>query len=137
MLAPVDDPLIADFMAQLDRINALADEAPGFVWRLQTEEGNATDIHAYDDPLLLVNMSVWENIETLKGYTYGKQHAEILRKRLNWFEKLDKPHMVLWWVPAGHIPTTEEAKQRLDILEQLGPTPEGFTFKESFPPPSE
>ena len=134
MLAPVTAPEIADFMAALDPINALADAAPGFVWRLQTGEGNATSIHAFDDELMLLNMSVWESIESLRAFTYTTAHTEVLRRRREWFERLDVSHLVLWWVPAGHIPSIEEALDRLGRIRRDGPTPMAFTFRVPFEP---
>ncbi|MCP3973457.1 MAG: DUF3291 domain-containing protein [bacterium] len=132
---PMDSPVMAGFAARLDEINALADAAEGFVWRLQTEDGNATSIHAFEDPLLLVNMSVWESIDALHAYTYRTDHRELLRGRAEWFERYDGPYVVLWWVPAGHTPTVEEAKERLAKLTADGPTPEAFMFSQRFDPP--
>jgi hypothetical protein len=132
MVAPTSAPEIADFMAALDPINALADAAPGFVWRLQTGAGNATDIHAFDDELLLLNMSVWESIESLRAFTYTTAHTDVLRRRREWFERLDVAHLVLWWVPAGHIPSVGEAIERLERLRRDGPTPAAFTFRVPF-----
>jgi Domain of unknown function (DUF3291) len=132
MVAPTSAPEIADFMAALDPINALADAAPGFVWRLQTGAGNATDIHAFDDELLLLNMSVWESIESLRAFTYTTAHTDVLRRRREWFERLDVAHVVLWWVPAGHIPSVGEAIERLERLRRDGPTPAAFTFRVPF-----
>jgi hypothetical protein len=132
MLAPVTAPEIADFMAALDPINALADVAPGFVWRLQTDAGNATSIHAFDDELMLLNMSVWDSIETLRAFTYTTAHTDVLRRRREWFERLAVAHLVLWWVPVGHIPTVDEALDRLDRLRRDGPTPAAFTFRVPF-----
>ena len=134
--APLDDPLMADFMAALDRINALADNSPGFIWRLQSEEGNATEYRPYEDERILVNMSVWESIASLHQYVYTSEHAKFIAKRKKWFETTTAPIQVLWWVPAGHIPTPEEAKARLELLSKHGPTPEAFTFKTTFSPPS-
>ena len=134
MVAPVTAPEIADFMAALDPINALADAAPGFVWRLQTDAGNATDIHAFDDELLLLNMSVWESIEALRAFTYTTAHTDVLRRRREWFERLEVAHLVLWWVPAGHVPTVGEALERLEALRRDGPTPAAFTFRVPFEP---
>jgi hypothetical protein len=134
MLAPVTAPEIADFMAALDPINALADVAPGFVWRLQTGEGNATSIHAFDDELMLLNMSVWESLETLRAFTYTSAHTDVLRRRREWFERLEVAHLVLWWVPAGHVPTIDEALDRLERLRRHGPTPAAFTFRTPFEP---
>ena len=134
MVAPTSAPEVADFMAALDPINALAEATPGFVWRLQTEAGNATDIHAFADELLLLNMSVWESIESLRAFTYSSAHTEVLRRRREWFDKLAEAHLVLWWVPAGHMPTISEAVERLERLRREGPTPAAFTFRMPFAP---
>lgn len=132
----LEDPVLADFMAQLDAVNALADSSPGFVWRLQDESGNATGIDGYDDPKVIVNMSVWESAEALFEFTYKTAHAKVLARRADWFEKFDGPHMVLWWVPAGHRPTIEEARECLDRLVAHGPSPECFTFRQRHPAPA-
>lgn len=132
MLAPVDSEVMFGFTSRLDEINALADEAEGFVWRLQTDDGDATAIRPYDDDMMIINMSVWESFEALHTYTYKTLHAELIKGRKQWFEKLSKPHMVLWWIPAGHIPTIEEALAKLDLLEANGSTPEAFTFAKRF-----
>jgi hypothetical protein len=132
--APPGDPVLADFMAALDPINAIADGAPGFVWRLQTEEGNATAIHAFDDDLMLVNMSVWESVEVLADYVYGSPHLAVMRRRREWTTRLPEQHLCLWWIERGHIPAVEEAKERLDHLRANGPTPRAFTFKKRFSP---
>lgn len=135
LLAPVDDPRIADFVANLDRINALADGTPGFVWRLVGEGNNATDIQPRpDDPLFAINMSVWTGLDALAGFVYRSAHRDIMRRRREWFEAMET-YMVLWWVPAGHIPTPDEGLERLAILERLGPTAEAFTFRHPFPAP--
>jgi heme-degrading monooxygenase HmoA len=136
MLAPLDDPLMAEFVARLDEINALADESPGFVWRLQTEEGNATDLRPYDDERILVNMSAWESLEDLKAYVYKSAHAQVMRQRRQWFEKFEGLYMALWWVKAGHLPTVQEAKQRLEYLAEHGESAYVFTFSKPFPPPN-
>jgi heme-degrading monooxygenase HmoA len=133
-LAPIEDPLMAEFVARLDEINALAERSPGFVWRLQTESGNATYIRPYEDDRIMVNMSVWESIEHLKEYVYKTDHAEVMRVRGQWFEKFDGPYMALWWVEAGHIPTVEEAKERLDHLRKHGESEFAFSFKRVYAP---
>ena len=133
--APVDDPLMAGFMNRLDEINALADQSPGFVWRLQTSEGNATYFRPYpEDHRILLNMSVWESVEALKDYVYRTVHAELLRQRHEWFEKFAGVYAALWWVPAGHIPGIDEARKRLAHLEAHGASEFAFTFKQVFPP---
>jgi len=132
--AELDDPLMAGFVSRLDDLNALADRSPGFVWRLQTTEGNATYLRPFDDNRLLLNMSVWESIEQLREYVYGSAHADVLRQRREWFEKFDRTYLALWWIPAGRIPSIDEAKKRLASIEQHGPTPFAFTFKDPFPP---
>ncbi|MDP9187867.1 MAG: DUF3291 domain-containing protein [Actinomycetota bacterium] len=131
---PLDSPLLAEFVAALEPVNALADAAPGFVWRLQDETGDATSIRAYADELMIVNMSVWESIEALWEFVYDGGHLEVMRRRREWFSRIEG-HTVLWWIPAGHIPTVEEAKQRLELLAEHGPAPDAFTFKRRFPPP--
>ena len=135
--APVNDPLMAGFTNRLDEINALADRTPGFVWRLQTSEGNATYYRPYDDDRVLMNMSVWESVDALRAYVYRSVHVELLRQRHLWFEQFAGTYMALWWVPAGHIPGIDEAKKRLAHLEQHGPTQFAFTFKTIFEPEEE
>jgi hypothetical protein len=133
--APVDDPMIADFVANLDRINALADSLPGFVWRLKGEGNNATDIQPRpDDPLFAVNMSVWSDLDALAGFVYRSDHRGVMRRRAEWFEKMDL-YMALWWVPAGRTPTVEEGLAALDSLERHGPTEAAFTFRDPHPAP--
>ena len=131
-VAPMDDPAMADFMAQLDTINALAERSPGFVWRLKSDSGNATDIPVTDDPLEILNMSVWESADALFDYVYRTAHTSVMARRREWFEKPVKPHLVLWWVEAGHRPDVAEALEKLDLLAKQGPSPEAFTFKQRF-----
>jgi hypothetical protein len=131
---PMDGPVMAGFAAELDRINALADEAPGFVWRLQTEDGDATAIRPYEDERMMVNMSVWGSIEELRRFVYTSGHTGVMRHRKEWFERLET-YLVLWWVPKGHEPTVEEAKERLEHLTEHGATPHAFTFRASFEQP--
>jgi len=138
ILAPLDDLEMAGFVTRLDEINALADRSPGFVWRLQTSEGNATYLRPYpEDDRILLNMSVWESIEALKHYVYQTVHAELLRQRREWFEKFSRNYLALWWVPAGHLPGIDEAKKRIAHLDEHGPTEFAFTFKKTFPPDEE
>jgi hypothetical protein len=132
---PIDSPVMAEFVANLDRINALAERSPGFVWRLQTEEGNATAIRPYPDENIAVNLSVWRDIESLNAFVYRSGHVEIMRRRREWFERMTEAFLVLWWVPAGHRPDVREAIERLDLLRGQGPTPAAFTFRRTFPPP--
>jgi hypothetical protein len=137
MRGALEDPVMREFVARLEEINALADGSPGFVWRLQTDAGNATYLRPYDDERIIVNMSVWETVEDLRNYAYRGGHAEALRRRQEWFEKLDTPVVALWWVPAGHIPSIDEAKKRLAHLQERGPTPFAFSFRSLFPPDEE
>lgn len=132
MRGAIDDPVMAGFVAQLESLNALADASPGFVWRYQTDAGDATEVRVFDDELILFNMSVWESIEHLEDYVYRSNHVEALRQRANWFERPDRSPLVLWWLPAGHIPSVEEAKQRFDALWHDGPSAYAFTFRERF-----
>ena len=135
LVAPLDDPRIADFVAQLQIINQLADSSPGFIWRLQSDAGNATDLAYNDDPFMILNMSVWESLDTLEDFTYRSQHLKVFRDRKKWFEKMDLPHYCLWWVPAGHRPTIAEGRTRLELYQRHGSTPEAFWFSEWFPAP--
>jgi hypothetical protein len=134
--APLADPLMADFVARLDAVNGLADESPGFVWRLTAENGAASSyVRFSDDELLLVNMSVWTSIAALESFVYrARGHAAVLRERRRWFEPLDGPSLALWWVPAGHLPSLDEGRGRLARLVREGPTPAAFTFQHTFPP---
>jgi hypothetical protein len=137
LLAPLDDPQVAGFVANLHRINELGDRSPGFLWRLQTDDGTSTSVRVRDDELVIVNFTVWESVEALFEFTYHSDHVEMYRRRREWFEAPTETYIVLWWVPAGHIPTVEEADERLDHLRAHGPTQYAFTFKQRFPPPGE
>lgn len=128
---PLESPLLADFVAALEPVNALADASAGFVWRLQTDEGDATAIRGFGDDRLIVNLSVWESLEALRAFVYSGAHVGVMRRRREWFEHLEV-FMALWWVPAGHLPTVEEAEERLAHLRERGPTPHAFTFRQSF-----
>ena len=135
---PLDSPLLAEFVARLEPVNALADVSPGFVWRLQTEDGDATSIRPFDDERLIVNMSVWESLEALRAFVYTAEgHRSVLRRRREWFEHMREAFLVLWWVPAGQIPSVDEARERLASLQKHGPTEFAFTFREHFSPESE
>lgn len=137
LLAPIEDPKIAEFVALLGPINALADKAPGFVWRLQSSSGNATDIAYADDPFVIVNMSVWESIEALREFAYKSDHMKVFRNRPKWFEKMEKPSYCLWWVPIGHLPTVCEGRERLEHYQTHGATPYSFWFSQQFPQPTD
>lgn len=132
--APLDSPLMAEFVANLNRINTLAEAAPGFIWRLKTEAGNATALRPLGDDTI-VNLSVWSDIAMLQGYVYQSAHVEIMRRRREWFQRIASAYLVLWWIPAGHEPTIPEALARLDTLRRHGPTPTAFTFRQAFPAP--
>jgi hypothetical protein len=133
--APLEDPVMEGFRSQLDTINALADRTPGFVWRLQTEEGNAMAIRPFADERMAINMSVWTSLEALQRFVYRSAHAGPLRDRKQWFESIEGPILALWWIPAGHVPTVGEALERLRHLGERGPSPEAFTFRQPFPSP--
>lgn len=140
LAAPLDDPRLAGFVEALDPINAIADSAPGFVWRLQTEDGNATGIQAFEWDAagscgVIVNMSVWTDVERLAAFVYGQMHREILRRRREFFEAMQQAYTACWWVPAGHRPSTDEAEQRIRHLRSNGVTPYAFTLRQHFPPP--
>lgn len=125
-------PVMAEFVAQLPEINALAEQSPGFAWRLQTEDGDATAVRPYEDRRILINLSVWADLPALRAYVYRSAHASVMRRRREWFERFDRIYVALWWVPAGHRPSVAEAVARLSHLEQHGPTPFAFSFTEPF-----
>ena len=131
------EPPMAAFTALLDEINALAEASPGFVWRLQSEQGNATDIQTSDDPRFIVNMSVWDSVEALFAFTYRSGHRDVMVRRREWFQTPAGAYQVLWWIPAGHRPTVEEGLQRLRQLDACGPSAEAFTFKTVPPAPAQ
>jgi hypothetical protein len=132
--APLDSSVMADFMDNLDRINALAESSPGFVWRLKADDGNATSLRPIDDRTM-VNMSVWTDPQALAAFVFRTAHVEFMRRRREWFERLQEAYLVLWWVPAGHVPTTDEAVARLAHLREHGAMPHAFNFRQLFPPP--
>jgi hypothetical protein len=134
LLAPIDDPRIKDFADNLDRINALAEGEPGFVWRLKGEGNNASDLNPFPDASLAVNMSVWTGLDPLAAFVYRTAHRDIMRRRKEWFEKM-QTYLVLWWVPAGHVPSADEAWARLGHLDTHGPSERAFTFRHPFPAP--
>lgn len=136
LVAPVDSPEIAEFVANLDRINALAESAPGFLWRLKDDENNATEVEHPFGENMIVNMSVWESVESLHNYVYRSAHAQIMSRRKEWFSRMTSAYTVLWWVPRGHEPDVFEAQERLQVLEQHGPGAQAFTFKRVAQKPS-
>jgi len=131
----MDDPHIAAFTDQLDAVNKLADDSPGFIWRLQGDDGNAMALQAFDDANMLINMSVWESVDALFDYTYKTAHTKIMSRRKEWFGRLQDAYSALWWIDAGHIPNPVEGRERLELLQKNGPTPDAFTFKQRFPAP--
>jgi len=141
LVAPTDSATLADFMDGLDSVNALADAAPGFVWRLQTDEGNATAIEAFEwdagtSAGVIINMSVWSDVASLTGFVYNEQHRAFLKRRREWFERMDEAYTALWWVPAGYVPSTADAEDRIRHLRANGPTPHAFTLRDHFPAPA-
>ena len=137
LLVPLDAPQMQEFVALLDEINAYADASPGFVWRLKGPEGNATYLRPYSDERILFNMSVWTSIEWLRVYTYGTAHADVLRRRREWFSRFERPNVALWWVHAGTRPSVEDGVRRLDYLQIHGPTIHAFSLRETFEPTAE
>ena len=132
--APLDSPELKDFVDNLDRINALAESSPGFVWRLVGEGNDATSLRPLGDNVI-VNMSVWRDVPALLTYVYNSAHTAIMKRRREWFTRMAEMHMVLWWVPVGHQPTPAEAVARLERLRQHGPSAEAFTFGDAFAAP--
>lgn len=135
MKAPLTDLVMTEFAEALNEVNAIADQSPGFIWRLQTASGNATNIRAYSDPKMLVNVSVWQDIESLKTYVYKSLHGKFFVRRRQWFEKYQGEHFAMWWIPAGHLPTVEEGKMKLESLTLHENSPEAFTFAQPYPCP--
>ncbi len=135
MLGPIEDPVMAGFVERLEPLNALADASPGFVWRYQTDEGDATEVRVFNDELILFNMSVWESVEALENFVYRSDHVEALQKKAEWFERASRATLALWWIEIGHVPSVEEAKDRFDVLWRDGPSAEAFTFRDRFPAP--
>jgi hypothetical protein len=137
LLAPLNSPALADFVARLPDINALADSSPGFVWRLIDEDGaDATSVRPDDtDDMLMVNLSVWESTEALWDYVYRTAHLEVLNRRRDWFQHMGEAYQALWWVPAGHQPTVAEAMERIEELRANGSRPRAFTFRDPYPAP--
>lgn len=128
----INDPIMTDFVAQLDAVNQLAENSEGFVWRLKDDEGNATNFNPFDDVQVIVNMSVWENLETLERFVFNGHHLEVMRRRREWFQRFGKAYMVLWWIPEGHQPTIAEANERLTHLQEQGATAYAFDFRNKF-----
>lgn len=135
MRGDIDDPVMAGFVALLDEINALAESSDGFVWRLKTEGNNATDLRPYEDPLIILNLSVWKSPEHLKQFVYRSAHAAVMKQRKDWFHRYGEAYTALWWVPPGHEPTVGEAQERLKYLQRHGPTEFAFGFASLFPAP--
>ncbi len=131
---PLEAPGMADFVNNLDRINALAEASEGFVWRLMGEGNDATSLRPFGDDVI-VNMSVWKDVAALNTFVFKSGHVEIMRRRKEWFERMADAYMVLWWIPQGHRPNVEEAKAKLDHIRAFGATPEGFNFRNAFAAP--
>jgi hypothetical protein len=137
LLAPVDHPQLADFVASLDPVNTAAESAPGFVWRLQTEDGNATSIEAFawdaaGTAGVIVNLSVWQDVEHLAAFVYGETHRRVLRRRREWFHPMAEAFLACWWVPAGVRPSTQDAERRVRLLRTNGPGPDAFTLRDPY-----
>jgi hypothetical protein len=136
--AATDSPGLADFMAGIGPVNAIADAEPGFVWRLQDGAGPGATALRPRGPDLMVNMSVWQTLDSLRDFVYRNgPHLDFMRRRREWFRRMPEDHLVLWWVPAGHIPDLDEALSRLDLLRRHGPSPLAFTFRDPYGPPAQ
>jgi hypothetical protein len=132
--APLDSPALAGFVTELGRINALAESSPGFVWRLQDDAGDATALRPLGEDVL-INMSVWQDLASLRRFVYASEHVEFLRRRRDWFVQSGETRLVAWWTHAGQVPSVEQGLARLALLKEQGPTREAFTFTVQFPPP--
>ena len=136
LLAPLEDPRIAEFVSNFARVNQLAEESPGFIWRLQDDKGNALSYQAFEDPLIISNLSVWENLDTLRDFVYRGVHREFLGRRKEWFHHLGEAAVVLWWLEENKLPTLEDGLERLQRLREIGPSPQAFSFSKTFLPES-
>jgi hypothetical protein len=136
LLAPLDDPLLAEFVAFLGPVNAFAEQSPGFVWRLTAPEGQSSSYLAspFEDPMMITNLTVWTDLESLRAFAYQTVHRYFLQSRRKWFDRVSGRQLVMWWLPAGELPTLEEAMRKLRLLEVGGPSPEAFTFQDAFDP---
>lgn len=139
LIEPLDSDRLADFVAALDPVNAEADLAPGFVWRLKTEEGNATSLVAFEWDVsgtagVITNMSVWESFEDLKNFVYSPNHLEVMKQRRNWFHQVAEATTALWWVRAGEVPTLQDAEVKIRSLREQGPTRSSFGLNQIFEP---
>lgn len=132
--ASMDEPLMKEFVDNLESVNTMAESSEGFVWRLKDESGDATSIQVFDDPLLLVNISIWRSQDALKNFMYMTHHISFMKRKKEWFEKLSEANYVLWWIPKGHIPSIDEAKERLEYLRSHGESAYAFSFKSRFQP---
>ncbi len=132
----INDPIMKEFVENLDAVNQIAEKSEGFVWRLKDENNNATSLNPYDDEQIIINVSVWKSMETLEEFMYRTFHAEFLKRRKDWFTSFGKAHTAMWWIPAGHLPTLEEAVGKLDLLQKNGASQDSFDFRNKFPAPS-
>jgi len=133
----IDDPIMKEFVDNLDRVNQLAEESKGFIWRMKDEENNATSFNPFNDEQVIINLSVWQDIDSLQHFTYKTFHTDFLKRKKEWFAKYGKIHFALWWIKAGNYPTIEEAIERLDYLQLNEPSEKAFNFKVQFPKPSQ
>lgn len=133
----INDPIMKEFVDNLDLVNTLAEKSEGFIWRLKDDSYNATNLNPYNDEQIIVNVSVWKNIETLENYMYNTFHSEFLKRRKEWFSKFGKAHTAMWWIPKGHTPTLDEAVEKLDILQQNGASELVFDLRTKFPAPKQ
>ncbi len=129
---PLESKEMQDFVLALNAINLLAETSPGFIWRLKDEANNATSFQMYNDPNLIVNMSIWENLESLRHYVFNSGHTHYLKRRKEWFIPLEQTGTVLWWIPDNHTPTLTEAQEKLDLLRNQGSSQKAFNFAQAF-----
>ena len=132
----INDPIMKEFVENLDAVNQIAEKSEGFVWRLKNENNNATSLNPYNDETIIINVSVWKSIETLENFMYRTFHSDFLKRRKEWFLTYGSAHTAMWWIPEGHIPTMQEAVDKLSFLQTNGPSPNSFDFRHKFPAPS-
>jgi hypothetical protein len=132
----INDPIMKEFVENLDAVNQIAEKSEGFVWRLKNENNNATSLNPYNDETIIINVSVWKSIETLEKFMYRTFHSDFLKRRKKWFLNYGSAHTAMWWIPEGHIPTMQEAVDKLSFLQTNGPSPNSFDFRHKFHAPS-
>ena len=126
------DPIMQEFVDNLDHINALAESSEGFIWRLKDDSNNATQLNPYNDEQVIVNISVWKDVQSLSDFVYKTMHTDFLKRRSEWFQKFGQAYFAMWWIEPNDYPTVAEATDRLQHLQDHGPSPYAFNFRKKY-----